>query len=492
MVKQGRPRGQGSLPCARCERLVGKYRANWPDGRICGPCFTTATTTNGTCPQCNAHRLLPGRNSHGENICRHCAGITSPLECITCGQEDECVRGGQCARCVVRHDLTQLMGNPQPESPAATLLDALVSVPRPASITTWMRNPNVQHILTGLGNSSITFTHESFDALPQQAASRHIRALCVDNNLLPLRDESYSRFVTWIDQVLINVGNSLDRKILEQFITWHHLKRITQFRNEGTSTHSATHSAKQEITNSIGFLNYLRERKTSLSTCTQLDIAHWLATGTTTRHHVRTFIIWAKAAGHCPTKVHIGHRAARTTPLMSDNERITLLQKTLHGDDPVRTRAAAMLVLLYGQPITRIAALERNCITSNNGVPAITFTTEAVDILEPFATLMNEYLTTGAMTGTRTQRSPWLFPGRTSATAGDRTSLRNELARFGIDLRGGRNAALRQLVRNAPAPVVAHLIGYSHNVINAHAGAAQTTNARYAAIKGRSSTTNMP
>ncbi len=428
--------------------------------------------------------MLPGIDTRGALTCRDCAGITTPLQCVACGKEAERVRGGKCARCLLVDDLNALMHAPAPGTSAATLITALTCVQRPASITTWMRNPDVQFILAALGTGHMQFSHQGFDALPDKTATQHIRALCVDNELLPARDEYFATFTHWIASQLEKVENLNDRNVLQQLITWHHLKRMTQLHHEGKPTQAGIHNAKQEITSARSFLAYFREGNTSLRACTQLDIDHWLATGTTTRHRVRTFIIWAKAARHCSPSLIIGFRHAKTTPLISDATRISLLEKSLLGEELLRTRVAAMLVLLYAQPISRIARLTQEAISHHDPTLAITFSTEPVIIPEPFATLVLNYLTTiNATSGTRTRQSPWLFPGRTSNSSIHPTSLRNELARFGIDLQGGKNGALRQLVRNAPAPVVADLMGYSQNVIHRHAATAGTNNTRYAAIK---------
>ncbi len=55
-----------------------------------------------------------------------------------------------------------------------------------------------------------------------------------------------------------------------------------------------------------------------------------------------------------------------------------------------------------------------------------------------------------------------------------------ELRRHGIDLRGGRNSALGNLVKLAPASIVADMLGYSYQVTERHAALAATTYARYA------------
>ncbi len=58
------------------------------------------------------------------------------------------------------------------------------------------------------------------------------------------------------------------------------------------------------------------------------------------------------------------------------------------------------------------------------------------------------------------------------------TRVRN----LGIELLGARNAALRDLVTQAPAPVVAALLGYSDKVTARHAAAAAEPLSAYAAL----------
>lgn len=64
--RRGRPRSTGTLLCDRCENLVPKIRVRWPDGAICGACFSLAVNTYGVCAHCAEERMLPGRSPSGE------------------------------------------------------------------------------------------------------------------------------------------------------------------------------------------------------------------------------------------------------------------------------------------------------------------------------------------------------------------------------------------------------------------------------------------
>jgi hypothetical protein len=76
--------------------------------------------------------------------------------------------------------------------------------------------------------------------------------------------------------------------------------------------------------------------------------------------------------------------------------------------------------------------------------------------------------------------NPWLFPGYHPGTHLDPQSIMQRLRKVGINLLGGRNSALRNLVAEVPPPLVAELLGYSYQVTQRHAELAAQPWARYA------------
>lgn len=179
---RGRPRSTGEVVCDRCGRHVAKTRVAWPDGRICGICFTQATRTHGICDECGRQRLLPGRDGQ-HRLCRDCAGIVTALDCTRCGQEGERYRNGRCARCALRDDLADLLTPPVgPPLPVADrLITALCSIGRPESIHTWKRNPIVRQALVDIGSGVIALDHASFDAANLGRAGGHLRELLIQH-----------------------------------------------------------------------------------------------------------------------------------------------------------------------------------------------------------------------------------------------------------------------------------------------------------------------
>ena len=197
-TRRGRPRSTGELPCGRCHRLVAKIRVHWPDGPVCGACFTDATHTHGTCPDCDQpERMLPGRDAQSRPVCRDCAGITTNLTCARCGSEAERFRAGACIRCTLREDLADLL-KPGNDLRLHRLIDILVTTGRPESTYTYLRGARARALFEATGDRRLALTHEGFDALPRSTAAERLRALLVHHRMMPYcGNETLARFEQW-------------------------------------------------------------------------------------------------------------------------------------------------------------------------------------------------------------------------------------------------------------------------------------------------------
>jgi len=483
----GRPRTTGTATCARCGRNAGRTRATWPEGRICGPCFTTATRTHGTCPDCGQHRLLPGPpTAAGGPRCAPCAGILHDFHCTRCNAEGESYRRGICARCALRDDLTELLP-PDPAAPetAGKIIDILCKADRPESIITWKRSPKVQALLTSLSCGETALTHEGLNTAAKTAKreANHLRALFTHHGLLPYQDPYLARFETWIEVKLRDLPEEIATPV-SQFATWHHLRRIRLMTTPEKSAQAPVHSAKQEITETIKFLNWLWEtHQRTAATCTQQDIETWLATGPTTRKAVRTFIVFINNTG-TNHRVEMGHYTAKTRPTITQEQRVAWLRELLTGtSESLPYRIAGILLLLYAQPLVRVARLRTDAIETNGNM-RITFGAHPVPVPEPFAELLKEHLVSrpNLRTGAGTQ-SPWLFPGTRAGHPLHPNGIMDRLRSLGIDLRGARNTALDEHLSASPPPLVADALGYSHQIAFIHAGNAGDAWSRYVNLR---------
>lgn len=480
---RGRPRTTGSYTCDRCQRPTAKIRVRWPEGTICGSCFTDATRTHGTCAQCGQQRLLPGRDGDRQ-LCRGCAGITTDLDCHRCGAEGEHHRRGLCARCTLRDDLTALLLSADSAPPTlARLIDALVNVDRPESIHTWKRNPTVTRLLRGLGDGTIALTHDGFDSAPSGPAREHLRELVVHHGLLPRRDPDLARFERWLRQRLDSIDDPATRRPLQQYATWHQLRRLRG--RHGHELRGAVHWSKQELTEVGRFLTWLAtQNTTTISTCRQADLDTWLAEGPTTRYAIRTFIVWA-GKHQLSSELSIGFRQTRAGRLITQQDRLDWLRQCLTGQpETLPYRVAAVLLLLYAQPLVRVAAMRTEQIQVTPHETLVLLGKEPASVPEPFAQLLHTHLADRPNLRTaNTDGSPWLFPGYRAGRHLHPGSVMNRLRTLGIDLLGSRNAALRDLVRQVPAPIVATQLGYCHQVTHHHAELAAQPMSKYASIK---------
>lgn len=485
-VSRGRPRvTTGAIECSRCHRMANRMRVYWPGEQLCNSCFYTAMRTHGLCPICGHDGVLPGRRSRTDSrpVCLTCAGIPGNFTCTTCQCEGEMYRRGQCARCALRDDLcTILLHHPADPAAMATLIEVLCGVDRPESILTWKRNIQVLQLLGGITSGAIPLTHEGLTAAGPGRHVDHLRSLLQHHGLLPQRDEHLARFEIWLAAKLDPIDSPTIRTPVEQFATWHHLRRLRSESKPGQSSDGPVRAAKQEVTETIKFLNWLEHtHQRTIADCTQQDVDEYLTSGPTTRHLIRTFFVWAKRS-RLNVAVQIGFRQAKTTPTITQDQRLAWIKELLTGDsETLPYRIAGILLLLYAQPLTKIAALQSTAISYADGETRIALGKEPIPVPEPFASQLNYHRhnrpnlrTAGGAIGT-----PWLFPSSRPGRHIDPQAVMQRLRALGVNLLGSRNTALQQLVSEIPAPLVAEMLGYSDRVTQRHAAEVGRTWAEY-------------
>jgi integrase len=164
-------------------------------------------------------------------------------------------------------------------------------------------------------------------------------------------------------------------------------------------------------------------------------------------------------------RVAVPHQDTRNPAPISQRQRLDLLQRLLDGEDAdLLTRVAAILMLLYAQPLTRIVSLTLDDVAHEDGQVSIRLGDPPAPVPAPFAGLLLRHMGQRLNLTTATNADArWLFPGRRGGQPMTPDALERRLKLAGIPARGGRSAALRQLVLQAPAPVIATMLGYSHD-----------------------------
>jgi hypothetical protein len=126
----------------------------------------------------------------------------------------------------------------------------------------------------------------------------------------------------------------------------------------------------------------------------------------------------------------------------------------------LRTRVAACLVLLYAQPVSRLLRLTLWDVLDHAGQVSLRLGDPPTPVPEPFAAMLTELATNRANMNTATNPdSDWLFPGGRAGQPLSPGAFLQQLRAHGVPVTQTRTAAFRQLVLQAPAPVVAQALG---------------------------------
>lgn len=154
-------------------------------------------------------------------------------------------------------------------------------------------------------------------------------------------------------------------------------------------------------------------------------------------------------------------------------------------------RIAALLVLLYAQPLTKVARLTIDDVILDEGQMLLRLGEPPAPVPPPFDQLIVQHLTArpNLMTATNPD-SQWLFPGRRAGEPMHPTTFRLRFQRLGIPNLTGRTRALRSMLLEAPPAVVAGMLGYTPDTAEDIAREAGATWKHYAA--GDHSRTRQP
>ncbi|WP_328792949.1 MULTISPECIES: hypothetical protein [unclassified Streptomyces] len=469
--------------CARCGRRASKS-AEWSDGPICRTCYDRAMRVRGRCPCCDTDRLLPGRDTDGAPICRDCPGIVRDFFCDRCGFEGLLLGGRLCEHCTLADTLVCLLddgtGCVAPELPP--LVKILLEMNRPKSRLIWLRNPNVVRLLQGLATGSIPFAHDSLHQETPWRTVTHLRDLLMDSAVLPQVDRQLLLYQRWLTERLATIEEPEHRQLLRHFATWHQMRRLRAKAEKGPLGRSQTNHTKQEVLQAGAFLAWLAGRGRAIGQCQQADIDAWHTECVATRRPTQSFLRWCMKSGRMPRLTLPPAVITQDSEPLHQHRKLAILRRVLNDDSlPLRARAAAALVLLYAQPVSRIVRLAVDDVIDDETVVTVRLGDPPSPLPKPVADLMRAYMQSRQHLPYASSRSSqWLFPGRQPGQPMNPVSLQVHLREIGVPPQRGRTSAIRQLVLQAPAPVIARALGYHDKTATRLVTEAGGTWSRYA------------
>ena len=325
---------------------------------------------------------------------------------------------------------------------------------------------------------------------PARRGADYLRHLLVANGVLSARDDALVRLEAWVAERLASVEDRAQRRLLRSYATWRVLRRARQRAEAAGAPRTATRHAKVNLNSAIAFLAFLAARQVDLAGAGQADLDDWLAEGPPSAPEVRDFLGWA-ADRRLSQRFDLPGRR-QEGPIADDDERWATARSLLHDEDvELGDRVAGLLVLLYGQQLSRVAALTRDQVELGPGRVWLHLGATALDIPSPlaklFARLANErrpYAGVGSPAAT-----PWLFSGLDPGLPLTASQLGQRLRRLGVRPAASRRSALVHLAAHLPAAVLAQSLGLSPGTAVRWAGQAGADWAAYAASLARSAGT---
>jgi hypothetical protein len=456
---------RAAAACARC----GQDRppaARWPEGPVCDPCYTAALRYRGRCASCGQQRRLVTPPGPGADTCADCAGIPVTHACTDCGTEDKLYEKGRCARCSLRRRARQLLsaGTGTIAAELTGVFDAVTAARQPRSALNWLRKGAGAGLLADVAAGRLAISHDALDAHPRRRAADYLRHMLTAAGALPPRDEELARTGQWLTQTLEAIGPAADRRLVQAYATWQVMRRLRASAAGTARPRTPTAHARNNIRAAVSFLTWLRSRGITLATCRQADIDQWLATGPSACL-ARDFLAWAASRRRCQ-QLTISAPPRATGPAISQDQRWALAARLLHDTALEPTdRVAGCLLLLYGQPLSRIAAMTTSQVTRHDDQTLIRLGRHDMPVPGPLAdaTLQlikdsRSYRGVGSPPATT-----WLFPGHLPGRPITPDTLGERLRALGIYAQTGRRAALLDLAAQLPAAVLADLLGLHHN-----------------------------
>lgn len=419
----------------------------------------------GTCDDC-------GRVDRPLDAAGRCRGCRERVErrCGGCGvQAPRTWVAGRwiCQRCALAIDLDGHLGPADGlVGPLATLRGAILGADNPTRVRRWLRASTAGQVLASVAAGETALTHAAFDVFGADHSVMHLRSLLVAVGALPAEDRSIPRFEAFVGEQLDRIDDSTDRGVVRAWLRWKVLPRLRGREEAGKPMAHSANNARQSVRQVVLLLDRLRGRGRTLRTCAQTDLDTWFSAGSANRWLTRPFLVWAAARSHLAKDVAVPASPPQALRPVIDAEQRWAVARRLVGDATISidVRVAGALVVLYAQPLARVAVLTSSDVhRSSDGTVIVDLAGNPVPIHEPFSTLIG-LLPHRRSNGVSDQiESPWLFPGRHAGHHCGPVILGERLRNIGIEPLLMRNSARAQLAGEIPPAMLGEIIGVNAN-----------------------------
>ncbi|HEY7224504.1 MAG TPA: hypothetical protein VH561_13075 [Micromonosporaceae bacterium] len=367
---------------------------------------------------------------------------------------------GRCPACSLRRRTAVLLRGDNDEIPAQLtgVYAAIAATNAPRSALNWLRRGAGAALLAEAAAGRLALTHEALDMHPRPRAADYLRHVLVANGALPERDEGLARTERWATDLIATITRPEDRRLAKAYATWRVLRRLRRGAVQRPRPRTNTAVAHVRLRAAVDFLAWLAARNLALADCKQSTVDIWLETGQGAGS-VRDFVLWAAEHHHCPA-VHVPLPPRNNGAASDPEQRWEQINRLLHDEEiDLTNRVAGCLLLLYGQHLSRIAAMTTDQVTNRGGTVSVRFGRDEIILPDQLGQAALELARSGrAYTGIGSPASRWLFPGGKPGKPITGSQLGVRLRKLGIGALPGRRATMTHLAAHLPAAVLADLL----------------------------------
>ena len=430
--------------------------------------------------------LRPGhRRVEGGVLCAACdrkrASTTGP--CGVCSSRAPLIKG-LCPACLLRLRVAELAAGADPSAAAALapFLEKVVHAENPLSVLRWFYTPGFA-MTRGLLAGEVEISHRGLDeaAIGASRPVAFVRAALVDCGVLESRAEHSERFAAWHARTVLEIPEGPDRAHVRAYATWEVAGKLGESGHRGDEIgYASVKYARSLVTEAVKLVLWLHAQHVELRDLRQDLVDEWVTAGSLVRRRVRLFLAWLERARVVGSLEVAWHDRVPTRRALDDERRFAILRRFLHESElDLRDRFVGSVLLLYGRPLTRIAALRTGAVhIRKGGFVALELGRGLIPLPEPLSAIALALLQ-------RAGEGGWLLPGRHAGRHITADRLRQRLKRYGIDRSvEGRHAALLALAVRLPAPILAERIGIHQARASQWARLAGATYADYVAVRG--------
>lgn len=498
---QGRPQ---CGPCWRNQRLacsgcgeITLVALRWPAGPVCAGCVDDALAAPQPCATCGQVRpSVAAANAPAQ--CPACADLRFDYECTGCGRFTRPLRRGHCLSCELVAAIRAVVPAGIPDELTEFVEEALLA--NPGRGLRILRAPGTAALLRGL----LTGAHASAPtSLPPTALSRRrvpnggdqsdpgdvgdagllaeLRTALAAAGILP-REPSLTYYHQRVDELLAAVPDPA-RLVVRRDVRWAVTRPLqTQVDAGAVITNSLVDWPLQRAKVAAQFTTAVCANGLTLAKVSQTHLKAWLTELPSHRNALRAFVHWATNHRYLDTALEVPPaiiRERRTA--MDDTDRLQLARTLLRerNEDPP-ARLAGVLVLLFGQHVTKLCLLERTAVTvDDDGRVTIALAATPLRLREPLASLALLVADTARVQGSR-----WLFPSSQGNRPLSASRLRERLALLGLTRAvEARNGALGSLAAQMPPALIADQLGLSLAAASRWSKAVGAARSDYAALR---------